>query len=213
MNPSLMISPIPFLFEIERIRKKYLKAGYPYRFINSVIDDFQKKKEEEHIIPPWLFEEKSFIVSINIPYCLKNENEIGKMLERLNAFTNFKYRFRVLWKTHKVKSLFPIKDKICHISNVVYEGTCDCTEIYIGETSRNAEIRWSEHTSSKGKSEVSKHILMNEGHEITWKILTKAPVDKRKRKILEAFYIKKFSPSINDQLDIKSLKLFRNGIT
>ena len=65
----------------------------------------------------------------------------------------------------------------------------------------------------KWKSEVSKHIISNAGHEIEWKIICRAPMDKRKRKILEAFYIRKMVPSLNDQTDIKSLKLFRNGIT
>ena len=37
-------------------------------------------------------------------------------------------------------------------------------------------------------------------------------MDKRKRKILEAFYIRKMVPSLNDQTDIKSLKLFRIAV-
>ena len=32
-------------------------------------------------------------------------------------------------------------------------------------------------------------------------------------KILEAYYIRKFKPTLNDQLDIRFIQLFRNGIT
>ena len=38
-------------------------------------------------------------------------------------------------------------------------------------------------------------------------------IDTRKRKILEAYHIMINKPSLNDQKDIKSLLLFRNGIT
>ena len=33
------------------------------------------------------------------------------------------------------------------------------------------------------------------------------------RKVIEAYYIRRFLPTINDQLDIKSVYLFRNGVT
>ena len=45
-----------------------MKAGYPLRFINSVVDEFQKGKEcgdERFIIPPSLFEKQ------NLSYPLK----------------------------------------------------------------------------------------------------------------------------------------------
>ena len=35
----------------------------------------------------------------------------------------------------------------------------------------------------------------------------------RKRKILEALYIKSINPSLNEQLDTELLGLFRNGVT
>ena len=114
--------------------------------------------------------------------------------------------------TRNIKSLFPLKDKVCHKSNVVYEGTCSCGEKYIGETVRNAEVRWREH-DFLGKSEPAKHVVLNSGHSFSWRTLCKAPQNTRKRKILEAFYINKFKPNINDQLDIRFIHLFKNGIT
>ena len=46
-----------FMSEVERIKIKYLNAGYPYRFVNSVIKSFNNREEEDQIIPSWLFED------------------------------------------------------------------------------------------------------------------------------------------------------------
>ena len=54
-----------------------------------------------------------------------------------------------------------------------------------------------------GKSEPSKRVLNNIGHAFKWEVITNAPGSFRKRKILEAFYIVKQKPRINDQLDIQ----------
>ena len=45
--------------EIPLIKEKFMKADYPLRFINSVVNEFQKDKEcgdESFINPPSLFE-------------------------------------------------------------------------------------------------------------------------------------------------------------
>ena len=44
--------------EIPLIKEKFIKTNYPLRFINSVINEFQKGKDygdESFIIPPNLF--------------------------------------------------------------------------------------------------------------------------------------------------------------
>ena len=57
-----------FYQEIEAIRSKYLKAGYPIGFINSVIKQFKQQviekdninqDEESFIIQPFLFEKEN----------------------------------------------------------------------------------------------------------------------------------------------------------
>ena len=43
------------------IRNKFKSAGYPTRFLNSIIHEFsaaQKNENNESIIPPWLFKVK-----------------------------------------------------------------------------------------------------------------------------------------------------------
>ena len=48
---------------------------------------------------------------------------------------------------------------------------------------------------------------------ILWKILASANLHFRKRKILEAFFITKLRPGLNDQIKHHTLSLFRHGVT
>ena len=136
-----------------------------------------------------------------------------RIICKLDEYTNYKIKFRYSWKTRKLQSLFPLKDPIVQRVNVIYKGTCTCKEFYIGETKRNSEVRWNEPCSLKKSSEVEDHLLANPDHNITWEIIAKAPAQPFKRKILEAFYIRKLKPMLNSQKDIKITRLFRNGIT
>ena len=126
-----------------------------------------------------------------------------------------KFTFEFIWTTKKLRSHFPLKDRVdVHKSCVIYEGVCSCGEKYIGETNRIADIRWKEHnTPSKDGSDPSKHLNENITHSFTWKILTSAPRKLLRRRILESYFIAKFKPRINDQATPRQLFLFRNGIT
>ena len=203
-----------FEFEVKRIKKKYQNAGYPKRFIEKQIESFTGIKKEP-IIPNWLFEEKTETtqkVFIKISYCPKNESHIRKVIAKFNEFTNNKLQLDYTWKTTELRLLFRLKDKITHVSNVIYKGECSCGDTYIGKTKRNAVIRWKEHNSNNQKSEPSNNLVQNPDHEFNWSILARAPQDNRKRVIL-AYFITSQKPSLNDQKGIKSLFLFRNGIT
>ena len=201
--------------EVVRIRQKYQKAGYPINFIKTQIHTFITKQEDP-IIPPWLFEEitkpkpKAFI---RVPYCPKNEANIGKIVKRLKEFTNNKLDIVYIWKTTKLRSLFKLKDKVSYVSNVIYKGDCSCGKTYIGETKRNTVTRWREHNSSSSKSEPSKHLVLNPDHEFNWSVLARASKVRKKREILEAYYITSLKPTLNNQMDTKSLFLFRHGVT
>ena len=197
--------------EVKRIRLKFIKAGYPFKFIESVIRNFQYD-DDEIIIPQWLFQEKKEVY-VRIPFCQKNEKYVYRFIKKLESFSEDSIMIKIIWSTKKIKELFPLKDRNLHKSNVIYEGLCTCGSKYIGETTRNAELRWSEHTPKDGKSEPAKHQIQYNDHHIEWKIITRAPKNNKKRKILEAFYINKFKPNLNNQIETKSLNLFRNGIT
>ena len=190
-----------------------MKAGYPFHFINSLIDSFIQEKDP--IIPTSLYEERKE-VSFQIPFWKRNENEIYRISDKVEAFTNYKVKFRYFWKTRKVRSLFVLKDPVVHRANFICKGCnviCSYSEFYVGETKRNTEVRWREHCSTKKMSEVGAHLLMSPGHTVNWEILTNPHKQVSKRKILEAFYIRTLQATLNNQLNTKLKLLFRNGIT
>ena len=55
-------------------------------------------------------------------------------------------------KSRKIQSLFNNKDKVLHLSGVIYKGVCSCGANYIGETIRNVKIGWNEHKSETDKN-------------------------------------------------------------
>ena len=132
----------------------------------------------------------------------------------MEIFTNYSVRFNIVWNTQKIKSLFNCKDKVSHYSCIICRGKCSCGTDYIGETVRNARLRWNEHENGKDKnSECAKHLNENDNHEFKLSILSLAPTVSFKRKILEAYFIKTLNPIFNNQLNNDILTLFRNGVT
>ena len=170
------------------------------------------KDEDQPIIPEWLFDQRKKVL-FKLPYCPSNEREVKRFIDNIESFTDGKYQAIVLWSTRNLKSLLPLKDRVKHFSCVIYEGKCSCGKKYIGETVRNSDTRWNEHESVTGKSEPAKHFVSNSSHKFTWKVLASAPRHFRKRKILEAFFITKFKPELNDQVEHHALSLFRHGVT
>ena len=160
-----------------------------------------------------MFEVKEPFLLLEIPYYEQNETPSKQFLKKFHQFTGEKYDMAVKWLTKKVKSLFPLKDRNLHPSCKIYKGICSSGEIYIGETIRNVEKRWSEHNSADNKSEPVKHLANNEENSFLWSILLAAPKDGRTRENLEAFFNATLKPSINRQEDSNMLTVFRNGVT
>ena len=79
------------------IRNKYTKTGYPFCFINSLIDGFNQEKEDP-LVSTSLFKKRKE-VSFQIPLCKWNENYISCIIDKLEAFTNYKVEFRYFRKT------------------------------------------------------------------------------------------------------------------
>ena len=119
-------------------------------------------------------------------------------IEKLQNFTNNKFKFRIICDTRNVRSLFPLKDRVNHTSCVIYQGTCSCGLTYTRETNRNACIRWNEDENPSKESEPAKHLVLHPTHEFTWCVVSSAPQSSKKRKILEAFYIAKQNLRLND---------------
>ena len=114
-------------------------------------------------------------------YCPSNEHDVKRFIDRVESFTGGKVMFIVLWSTRNIKSLFPLKDKVAYRSCVIYEGQCSCKLSYIGETKTNSEVRWREHKNPAGRTEPAKHLMENTSHKFTWKVLSAAPSQFRRR--------------------------------
>ena len=71
---------------IDRIREKYKRAGYPIRFINSVISSFANNNPAEQ--PRDVSKTR---ILINLPFCPENEKYAKLFLSKLNTFTENKF--------------------------------------------------------------------------------------------------------------------------
>ena len=118
-----------FYHEKSQIRSKFSSAGYPIRFVNSVINDFENKEHDPRI-PSYLFNDFELkpIVLIDIPFCNENEKVSKQLLKKLKFFTKEKYDFRTAWKIKKVRQLFPLKEKNPYPLCEIYKGVCSCKE-------------------------------------------------------------------------------------
>ena len=74
----------------------------------------------------------------------------------------------------------------------------------LNETSNNAGKRTSHHITRNQQ---------NTSHSFTWKVISDAPKNNRERKNLEALFIARLKPKLNEQLDTQLLLLFCFGIT
>ena len=143
----------------------------------------------------------------------KNEVVSKTFIDKLIIFANNKIDFRVKWITKKIRSLFKLKDKNPYPACLIYQGTCSCDKVYIGQTRRNAIIRWNEHQNVKKSPEPVRHLKEFAKLVFNWEILCQAPDNFRARLNLEALIIALKRPQLNEQLDSNKLNLFRNGIT
>ena len=108
--------------------------------------------------------------------------------------------------------MFPLKDKKVNKLCVICKGDCSCVSRYIGETKRNAEVRWNDHNNPTKSSELSKHFQRNINYYFTWTVISDAPKNAKTRKNLEASYIFPLKPDLIEQKDFERLVLFQSDI-
>ena len=201
--------------EVKLIQHKYVNAGFPQRFVSSVIDNFNNLtiQEDSTLIPPFFFEESAPFILVEIPYCQENERLSKHFIAKFKSFMDIECKVVVKWITKKIRNLFNLKSKNPHPSCKIYEGSCSCGSSYIGETKRNVEVRWKEHDDPRGKSEPAKHLYESPTHSFSWRVLMSAPQNTRIRKNLEASFVALHRPKLNNQMETKKLTLFRYGVT
>ena len=169
-----------FTKEKNIFKNKFKKVDFPTKFIDSVIKRFEynernKDQQDDFIIPPYLYEEPKPRIMVEFPFCELNVKRISTFRKRFNYFTNDSYYFNVVWKTTKVKSFFPLKDKNLYPSCKVYYGLCSYGEDYVGETKRNVSVSYDEHNKLSKKLKPVEHLEQKIGDHFTRRILCNAP--------------------------------------
>ena len=88
LNRATRIASFP-ADEIPKIKQKFLNADYPYRFINSVINNFQEKSDgtDDYIIPRGFFDVPEKVVLVDMPYCPKNEKFSKHFMKKFDVFS------------------------------------------------------------------------------------------------------------------------------
>ena len=117
--------------------------------------------------------------------------ESKRFIKKLNTYTKWNFNFFIIWQTRKIESIFKLKDKNIHPSHIIYKGTCNCGQTYIGETARNLEVRVNEHSDVKHIKVIKEHT----NHKFSWNVLATAH-SWTNRRIKEAFYIARFHPQV-----------------
>ena len=116
----------------------------------------------------------------------------------MKVFTKEKNNFRIVWKTKKVKQLFPLKEKNPYPSSKIYDEVCSFKENYIRVTKQNVITRWNEHENPNKDSEPAKHLFQHLDHVFQWKVLKSASMNIRKRKNVEAFFTTVKHPNLKE---------------
>ena len=83
--------------EIYRIKKKFLTADYPQKFVTSVIRNFENDKIEnvEYIIPPGLFDIAKPVIIIEVSFCTKNEVSSKQFMRKFHNFKRAAFDLRI----------------------------------------------------------------------------------------------------------------------
>ena len=165
------------------------------------------------LIPKWSFDETKLVI-IRFSFGPRNEKFSKRFISKLQILANDKVRFDITRNTRKIQYLFNNKSKLQNLSCVIYKGVCTCGADYIGETIRSVKTRWYEHESGiDNNSECSKHLQEHLNHGFQWSLLSIAPWNTLRRKILEAYFMKIMVASLNIQMNNDVLALFRHSAT
>ena len=84
--------------EICRIKKKFLAADYPQKFVERVIRNFENDKIESvgdhYIVPPRFFNVAKPVIIVENPFCTNNEVSPKHFMRTFHNFTGIKFDLR-----------------------------------------------------------------------------------------------------------------------
>ena len=204
LNRAKIIASTDAIFkqEITNLKEKFMKNGYPKKFVDDIIERSINNNKE---FTDEKLNSSNFKNILKVPYIGKPSSEYKKKLEKL--LNNYIEDFKVIFTTCRVGNYFSNKDKTPHKlkANVVYEFKCsyDKSIQYIGFTSRPLIERVKEHL--KGKTAVSDHIsncdvCKNERISVDNFGILRECTSKFETLINEAILIKRYNPILNKQL-------------
>ena len=110
--------------EVTTIYNKFVTAGFPERFVASVIDNFNNSTipDDNFLIPPYFFEEPTPFILVEIPYCPENERLAKHFITKFKSFIDAECTVVVKWVTRKIKTLFSLKAGIhTHLASCTRE--------------------------------------------------------------------------------------------
>ena len=203
LNRAKTISSSDALYkqEIINLKEKFVKNGYPKKFVNEIIERFNMNNNRHNE----KLKSSEFRNIIRVPYIGKPSIDYKKQLEKL--MRNYVEDFKVIFTTTKVSHYFSNKEETPHDlkSNVVYKYKClkDESIQYIGFTTRPLTERVKEHL--RGRTAVSDHIIncntcKNEKLSVKNFMVLKECKNKFETLINEAILIKRYNPILNKQL-------------
>ena len=209
-----------FIAETRRLQKVFQERNqYPKRVVENVINkEIETTKTE--IKPNNISQNDNNAktkVTLTIPYAgKKGENLVKKLRKELEAITENKLDIGIIYKSTKLATKLPVKDKtkLDHIHNVTYHIKCPrnkCKSEYTGQTRCRIAKRINEHNSTDNASHVLQHSKKYKHRRVSLKnvkILGRGYRSDFTRKISESLFIKELKPDLNKQKDSYKLKLF-----
>ena len=133
--------------------------------ILMVINDVNKTNQDypTAMVPAWYPKKE---IGLVLSYLGLQSKIITKQLKAcINIFYGCNDLRVIFQNTHRIKSLFPYKDRLnrSQMSKVVYKASCwDCQDFYIGKTKRKLHDRKTEHfkaiTSNGHRSATAEHV-------------------------------------------------------
>jgi hypothetical protein len=148
--------------ELEHLQKTFQKNGYPKNFIKSIYKRRHKTQTTQTKT------DEATTKRISLPYI----NQISEMTARILKKHNLDVAHKPV---NKLKTLFnkhKDRPKPLDKTNVIYKIPCqDCEQVYIGETSKTANTRITEHKNAikreDPRSLPATHVI-NHDHRFDW---------------------------------------------
>ena len=214
---------------LKSLEEKFVKNGYPRKLVRDKIKEvrernFQKKvrefdfEKEKHENPDRFH---TLCLNFTSERCQKVERFIRNFIREITPDFNVMFAWKSVSLNNIILPRLKRRVNMLESHSVVYRFKCDCKSEYIGETKRLLADRASEHGQKSRKSEISSHIFECKEYEKCFnlkyftpgrkerkeflfshfEILSKNLSGYRDRTIMEALFIKMYSPKLNIQND------------